>query len=411
MMKPSIACIFFCTFFPLSALSGIDTLRGDAGFEAQHESVFLPANTAAYAPDTVSNTAGSVFCSIDLTAGNHGLFVQPGIMIKEQQALPFFRKLRYSLFTDRFSLSAGKDVFSFGEGIMKNYFFVHLPQSAGFGRTTYPAVWHTVFEFPVKQFLLSSGVFADADSTARWKVPKWYSLWAKAVYSNPSVSVGLEADALFQPELKGEEARHYSRSLPTNRNGSRVAGFQTAAAQGNSRKQHPGSAAQQPETASAPYRRFDDKKSAGQKKAYTVTAAAEISALLPYQWKLYANAQLPVDVLRRRITDWGALAGISKDFIFNAVTLSAVAEAAYSPDGFAYSIFQSLGTTGYAQFSAGLQGLGATQLIGIVQSEFFISDFSLKIGYVSKDMLEKQTTAESYLGILSIAVSFHEGNL
>ena len=121
--------------------------------------------------------------------------------------------------------------------------------------------------------------------------------------------------------------------------------------------------------------------------------------------------QLPVDILHRRITDWGALAGISKDFIFNAVTLSAVAEAAYSPDGFAYSIFQSLGATGYAQFSTGLQGLGATQLIGIVQSEFFISDFSLKIGYVSKDMLEKQTTAESYLGILSIAVSFHEGNL
>ena len=60
MMKPSIACIFFCTLFPLSALFGIDTLRVDAGFEAQHESVFLPANTAAYAPDTVSNTAALI---------------------------------------------------------------------------------------------------------------------------------------------------------------------------------------------------------------------------------------------------------------------------------------------------------------------------------------------------------------
>ena len=236
---------------------------------------------------------------------------------------------------------------------MKNYFFVHLPQPDRFGKKTYPLVWHTVFEVPVKQFLFTSGIFADADSTALRKVPKWYSLWTKAVYTNPVVSVGLEADALLQPEL--------------------------------------------PETAA----------SAEQKKAYTCTAAAEISALLPYQFKLYANAQLPVDLLHKNITDWGTLAGISKDFLLNSITLSSIAEVSYSTEGFAYSVFQSMGLADYAQISAGVQGLEAKKLVGIMQAEFFISDFSIKIGYISKDMLKKQTTDMSYLGILSIAVSFN----
>ena len=173
------------------------------------------------------------------------------------------------------------------------------------------------------------------------------------MYTNPVVSVGLEADALLQPEL--------------------------------------------PETAA----------SAGQKKAYICTAAAEISALLPYQFKLYANAQLPVDLLHKNITDWGTLAGISKDFLLNSITLSSIAEVSYSMEGFAYSVFQSMGLADYAQISAGVQGLEAKKLVGIMQAEFFISDFSIKIGYISKDMLEKQTTDMSYLGILSIAVSFN----
>ena len=76
-------------------------------------------------------------------------------------------------------------------------------------------------------------------------------------------------------------------------------------------------------------------------------------------------------------------------------------------EGFAYSVFQSMGLADYAQISAGVQGLEAKKLVGIMQAEFFISDFSIKIGYISKDMLEKQTTDTSYLGILSIAVSFN----
>ena len=109
-MRKAIAYLFFlCIAFSVCALSGIDSVQVGAGFEVQHESIFLQKNTNEYAPDTIPNMAGTVFCNIELSAGNQNFLVQPGILVKEQKFRPFFRKLRYSLFTDRFSLSIGKD--------------------------------------------------------------------------------------------------------------------------------------------------------------------------------------------------------------------------------------------------------------------------------------------------------------
>lgn len=335
--------LFICTM-PLAAV--------EAGFELNSTAVFLEKHKHPVVPDVFAQTDAAVFCSFDFLLGNHSFLIQPGVVIRDKKIRPFFRKFRYSVFTETVFVSAGKDSYYFGEGIIKNWFFVSLPARTGREKTAEPAVWHTICEIPVQQFLFTGGFFFDADSPDMWTVPQWYSLWVKAVYSHPFVSVGFESDVLFQPEL------------PAVR----------------------------------------------QKKAYTFKAAAEIAAVLPHHIKLYTNAQLPVDLLRRNISDWGVLTGISKNIVFPRIILSSIAEAAYSRKGLEYALFQSMGAADYVQLSAGIQGLEGKNLIGIVQSEFFISDFALKLSYITKNLLEKKTDADKrYIGIFSIAVRLGGG--
>lgn len=369
MIKPINRFFFLFIAFSLSAAD----IRIDGGFEAQHDCIFLDKNKNEYMPDTISNTAAAVFSRFDIIAGNQSFLLQPGILIKDKKLMPFFRKLRYSLFTETFSLSAGKDTFSFGEGNMKHYFSVHTPQPAGFGKKAAPVMWQAVCEAPVRRFLFTAGVFFDADSTAAWKAPRWYSLAAKASYSNSILSAGIETDALFQPALKGDD----SGSLKN-----------AAAAQKGSGMRH-------------------TLQNTAQKKAYTATAAAEISVVLPYTFKLYTNAQLPVDLLHGKITDWGALFGISKDFLFRSVMLNSIAEASYSAEGFSYAFFQTIGVSDYLQLSAGFQGLEAKNGVGIVQAECSLSDFTCKLSYITKNLIKNNETEPHYHGIFSVAVGLN----
>lgn len=145
------------------------------------------------------------------------------------------------------------------------------------------------------------------------------------------------------------------------------------------------------------------------KKAYTFTAAAEVSAVLPYQFKLYTNAQLPVDILNQTIADWGVLAGASKSFVFTAFTLSTIAEAAYSKEGLAYGLFQNAAISDYLQILGGIQGLESQKIIGIMQSEFFIADFKLKLTYATKNLITAASEGKSqagtpYIGTFSISI-------
>ncbi|MGP1529180.1 MAG: hypothetical protein ACTTI3_02400 [Treponema sp.] len=197
MFKTSIAVLCFLTLASVCAC--------EAGFDMQSTLVFLEKDSHAHTPEIVSTTQASLFYTFDFSIGTHSFLLEAGILIRKQRSTPFFRKLHYSFFTDTLFFSIGKNTFSFGEGSMKNYFFVHIPQEAGKKREA--TVWHSLLEIPVRQFLFSAGGFCDSDAPDNGALPKWYALWAKAVYSHPIVSAGIETDMVFQPERTEEQQK------------------------------------------------------------------------------------------------------------------------------------------------------------------------------------------------------------
>lgn len=317
----------------------------EAGFDIQNSMVFLEKESYPNAPEVISTTRASLFCTFDFSIKNNSFLVEPGMLLHKNTVLPFFRRLCYSCFTDTLFFSIGKNTFSFGEGNIKNCFFVHVPQAMG--RKKEISAWHGLIEIPVKQFLFTAGGFCDSSAPDRMHSAQWYALWAKAVYSHPVISAGMETDIVLQPAHVQEK----------------------------------------------------------REKAAAFTAAMEVSAVLPYEVKLYTNAQLPIDLLRKCIADWGVLAGVSKSFVFTDITLSSIAEAAYSQEGFSYGVFQSTMIHEYVHLLVGMQGLKLKNIIGIMESEFSIADFKLKCTYTTKNLIQTNREKKSgspYTGVLSI---------
>lgn len=349
------------------------------GFEIKNNSVFLGKQHNAFFPESVSEIYASFFYGMNFEFQNQTLFLQPGIFItdgftselKTQAGMnrnragsfifakdipqkvtaihPFFKRLQYSAFTEYLFFSAGKDSFYFGEGFLANYFFIQAPST---GRND-SVLWHIKFDVPFNQWNFSFGTTLDTERLDRWAIPQWYTVWLKTEYSNQYIFAGFEFDMLFKPELK----------------------------------------------------------SAAQKKSYSFKSAVEISSVLPYDFKLYMNAKLPVDVINKKITDWGILAGISKNFLLNDFSFTSIAETSYSSAGIGYAFFQSFGLSSYSQITGGL--MGNTELDGkrnnnlkfILETVFFISKLHLKFSYISNNIV---STKEKPVGIFAVGVIFNE---
>ncbi|UTC62544.1 hypothetical protein E4O05_01110 [Treponema sp. OMZ 787] len=343
-MKKFIFSIFCFSFINLHAIS--------PGFELNNLNVFFNTDVNTYAPQIISNLDTSAFLNFNFEFKNQNLFLQPGVFFKNEFSKdklenkkiirPFFRRLNYSAFTDYFSFQAGKDLIYFGEGIIKNYFYLNIPEMI----KSDTALWHLKFDIPIKNFIIDLGSAFDTRSIDIFKKPAWYSVWTKFAYSSSSFFIGLESDMLFE-------------SAKNN------------------------------------------------KKEYTLKTALEVLFNLPLDFKIYSNAGLPIKFINKKIYDWGVLAGISKTFLVkdNDYSFTLIAEGAYNSKGINYGFFYSTGLKDYAQITAGLQGLQNKELMGIIQTELFISDFKFKIVYLSKNLLDKKDILN---GILSLSVVLND---
>ncbi|WP_024469937.1 hypothetical protein [Treponema pedis] len=365
--------VLFFSIIPISLFAS------GFGFEIKNNSVFLGKQQNAFFPEAVNEIYASFFYGVNFEFQNQTLFLQPGIFItggfdsalKTQPEIqygqtggfiaakdrpqkttvirPFFKRLQYSLFTEYLFFSAGKDSFYFGEGFLANYFFIQAPSV----KRNDSDLWHIKFDVPFQQWNFSFGTAVDTERLDRWTIPQWYTVWLKTEYSNQYIFAGLETDMLFKPELK----------------------------------------------------------STAQKKSYSFKSAVEISSLLPYDFKLYMNAKLPVDIINKKITDWGILAGVSKNFLLNDFSFTSIAETSYSSAGIGYAFFQSFGLSNYSQITGGL--MGNAELHGkknnnlkfILEAVFFISKLNVKFSYMSNNVLN---TKEKPAGIFTAGVIFNE---
>lgn len=347
------------------------------GIEINSSSIFLEKNKNKYYPEAVNEVYFSIFHGFNFEFPNQSLFLQPGFFFsgafdsnfknqnnitninfsqntinnkqtKINTILPFFRCLNYSAFSEHLFFTIGKNSFYFGEGYLANYFFINVPNIDRDNSN----LWNVKFEIPLKSFTTSFGVAIDTENIDLFKIPNWYNVWLKTEYSNPYISAGIELDSLFKPKLK-----------------------------------------------------------AINQKEVILKQAIEVNAILPKNFKLYTNAKLPIDLIRKKITNWGILIGGAKTAILKKISFTSILEASYSTDVIGYAAFQNFGLDEYSQITAGLRGgvgiydSNQNDLKFILETIFFISKLNIKFTYVSMNILNKEDKVKS---ILSIGVLFNE---
>lgn len=337
----------FFILFLFSICSDVFALN--IGFDIKNETFFLEKSDAVYIPDISFSFDSSFFYTLHFDFANQNLLLQPGffcksISFKDSEIFPFFRRLNYSAFTDTFSFTAGKDSFYFGSGTIDNNFFINIPDN----KHKDLLLWHVKFETFIQQFTFTAGATVDTKKIDVFKIPSWYNLWGKIVYSHPVFLIGIENDWLLQPAIQ----------------------------------------------------EYD------QKKSTVFKTAMEASVSLPKGFTLYANAKLPVNIEKKKIEDWASLIGVSKLSIYKEASFTTSGEIFYSSKrGFKYSFFQALNFGEYIELAAGLHGRENKELHILTDIIFFIGDFKFKLGYTTKNVLLPNNKDG---GILSIGAVFND---
>jgi len=189
--------LVFAVYAFIHAFRAVCLFSYDMGFSYSNTTVFLPENP--YTPQTSSTNKFELFTTVNFLKSYYLLSFSPSVYYTDDKIYPGLYGAKFMVFYNMFSFLLAKNNVYFGEGIIDNFLFplsfVNADQAYSNSYYQYTNFWNTAFYCDLNKIsvplMFTTSVIADTESIDAYKKPQWLVLFAKADYSDKSLSASL----------------------------------------------------------------------------------------------------------------------------------------------------------------------------------------------------------------------------